>query len=286
MNFLLDLKNSIYGPKYYQELLGKPFSYSVKYFAIFSLLFCLLFTAKLSFYIVPGANTAFKEIRSGIVQAFPNDLVFRLEKGAVSINKDEPYAIETPTGWKNNNASEKNTKNLLVIDTGSAPDATNLEKFDTLLLITKNHFIYEKQPNQIVTQSLSEVPDFLLDKPTLQGYVDKFSPYLSLLLPIIIFFVFIGVVFMIAFKLIYLLLASLVVMLVANGKKAPLDFSKAYQLSLHLMTLPLLLVTGIGMNFPFATTILILALALINIVDRAELAPVPPAATGPDQTNP
>ena len=32
MNFLQKIKNSVYNPEFYQEAMGKPFSFSLKYF--------------------------------------------------------------------------------------------------------------------------------------------------------------------------------------------------------------------------------------------------------------
>ena len=267
MNFLEKIKNSIYGPKYYQEIIEKPFSYSLKYFVVFGLIFALLFTTISAIKIIPEINKFLNKAKPEITKAYPDELEITIKSGTVSTNIEGPSYVPFPDSWelKENKKQATSPKNLITIDTKSEPSIDNLNKYDTLILITKNYAIYQDSREEITTRSLKDIPDMVINEASLIRLYDKYSPYLNFISPIIILFVFIFSFFFLAFKLVYLLLATLLIWLIAHVKKVEIKYGKAYQLGIHLMTLPLLVVSLTPISFPFAFTTLLLILAAINI---------------------
>jgi hypothetical protein len=122
------------------------------------------------------------------------------------------------------------------------------------------------------------MPDTVINKTTVTQFSNKYSPYLKLLIPIMVGIVIIYSFFVVIFRSIYLLIAALLIWLIASVKKADIGYGKSYQLGMHLMTLPLLLVSLTSLNFPLSFTTLLLVLAAINI-QKSE--PVP-AIVQPD----
>jgi hypothetical protein len=265
MKLLTKIKNSIYGPEYYQELVKQPFSYSLKYLFLFTLIFSLLLVIKFSIFSLPKLYSALNSIGPTIIASYPQDLEVSVKGGNVSTNANEPYFFKVPSSWEQNNKQGTYPKNLVTIDTKADPSVENLKKYETFALITKNYFIYQDNEGKITTESLEKMPDTMINKSTVAQFSNKYSPYLNLLIPVVIVIIFIYSFFIVIFRSIYLLLAALFIWLIASIKKADIGYGKSYQLGMHLMTLPLLLISLTSINFPLSFTTLLLVLAAINI---------------------
>jgi hypothetical protein len=99
MKFLTKIKNSIYGPKYYQELINLPFSYSLKYFSLFAFIFSLLLVVKFSIFSLPQLYSALNGIGPTIIASYPQELEVSVKGGNVSTNVNEPYFFKAPSSW-------------------------------------------------------------------------------------------------------------------------------------------------------------------------------------------
>ncbi|MFZ2188909.1 MAG: DUF1189 family protein [Candidatus Moraniibacteriota bacterium] len=271
-NFFKKVVSSIYGPKYYQELLNQPLAYSIKYFLVFTSIFGVLFVVGFSLFSFPGIDKTLNDVVRKTVNSYPQELAVTVKGGNVSTNVPEPFYIKLPVLTDESDAQLSEHKNLITIDTKSEASADSLLKYDTALLVTKNYIVYQKSNGQIVTQPLEKVSDVVIDKAFLIQFVDKYSPYLKLLLPLMAIGLLIFIIFFIAFQFCYLFLAALLIWLIAHIKKVEMSYGKSYQLGLHLMTLPLLIISPFSfINFPFAFTLLLLILAFINIRKKEEL---------------
>jgi hypothetical protein len=266
MDFLKKIKRSVYSPKYYQELLDQPLSYSIKYFLTFAFIFGVLLVVGFSLFSFPKINKTLNDAVRKAANNYPQELAVTVKSGNVSTNVSEPFHIKTAVLVDENDVDLNDHENLVTIDTKSEASADSLMKYDTSLLITKNYIVYQKSNGQIVTQSLEKVSDVVIDKAFLIQFVDKYSPYLKLLLPLMAIGLFIFIIFFVAFQFCYLFLAALLIWLIAHIKKVEMSYGKSYQLGLHLMTLPLLIISPFSfINFPFAFTLLLIILAFINI---------------------
>jgi uncharacterized protein YbcV (DUF1398 family) len=271
-SFFKKVTSSVYGPKYYQELLDQPLSYSIKYFLTFAFIFGVLLVVGFSLSSFPRINKTLNEAVRKAVNNYPQELVVTVKSGNVSTNVPEPFHVKTTILVDENDVDLNDHENLVTIDTKSEASADSLMKYNTSLLITKNYIVYQKSNGQIVTQSLEKVSNVVIDKAFLIQFVDKYSPYLKLLLPLMVIGLFIFIIFFVAFQFCYLFLAALLIWLIAHIKKVEMAYGKSYQLGLHLMTLPLLIISPFSfVNFPFAFTLLLIILAFINIRKKEEL---------------
>lgn len=270
MKILNQIKNSVYNPEYYRELLSQPASYSVKYLFKLSLIFALLFVIGISAFFLPKMISMINSVGPGIINNYPNELEISVKEGNVSTNVQEPYFIKTPDSWKNGEKKEKTPENLVVIDTKSEPSADNLKKYATLLLVTKNYVIYHDNNGKITAETLEKMPNMIINKDSVTQFSKKYSPYLNLFIPFIILILFVFSFFIVAFRMIYLLIVALFIWLIARIKKVDIGYGKSYQLGIHLMTAPLLTVSLFSISFPLSFTTLLLILAAVNINRKKE----------------
>ena len=276
MEFFKNIQKSIYGPEFYQGLLAKPFLYSLKYFAVFSLLMALVATIYLSVSVLPKVNTFLKSVGPAVLDYFPDELEIVIKDGLASTNVSEPYFLEMPFNFPENLEMNPNVRgygieNLLVIDTRS--DEATLEEFKTyktlVLLSRKTMISYDE--DQVVIRSLVDMPNFKLDKEVISSSLAKIVPYFRFVGSLFIIFVFGGYFSFVFFgKMIYLFFAALLIWIVAKVKKVDIGYKKAYQLGLHLFTAGILyeIIFGLIPNIstiPFLFTGLTLALAIANL---------------------
>lgn len=261
MNFLKKIKNSIYGPGYYQEVTGKPLSYSLKYFFLLSVIVAFIYMFSFVFQAWPIFGTFAKTTESYISNTYPDNLVIKIEKGQVSTNMPEPILFPLPKG-----VNEK-IENLIVIDTNTQPSPEEFDRYKTTVLITKDYLASRESSGKITLNPLKQISDLTVDKSELTSFLKKVKPWIAVAFPVITVFVLVfGYVF-ILLKLVYLFLAALLIWLVAKLKKTGLGYQKSYQMGVHLITFPLLFFSLPipHINIPFLFTIVLLILAVINI---------------------
>jgi len=277
MEFLKNIKNSIYNPEYYGNVLNKPFSYSLKYFLLFSFIIALLLTVHSSFSALPKIKSFLDIAGKKAVQYYPDELQITIKDGKASTNVNEPYFIKTPEDIKINNI-----ENLVVIDTKNVFSVAEFENYKTLLLLTNDSLIYREQNNNKMTiQSLSQIPNYTLNKQVLLSLFNKISPYLKSAYPLFIIAMLLFFFSVLTFRLLYLLFAALLIWIIAKIKKIDIGYSKSYQLGLHLMTLAIIITQLMFLilprvHIPFLFTIITLLMAIINLkaVSQPVVTPV------------
>ena len=284
MKFLQNIKNSIYSPSYYQELLTKRFSYSLKYYLLLALLMAAVITGVLSFTFVPKAKVFIETLGPKIVSGYPEELAITVDKGKVSTNVEEPYYIRMPESLKSNDDFDVNGEkmekfeNLLVIDTKSNFSVEQFLSYKTFALLTENALVTANN-EQISIQPIDSNVDFYLDKTVLAMYAGKLQSFMKFVTPVLIVGIFVGGFLLSTSKLLYLLLGALIIWLIAKIKKMDIKYSKAYQLGLHLMTLgvilsPILMFLGISGKIPFLFTIILVVLAMVNLKKPDPVSPM------------
>ncbi|MCK9379426.1 MAG: DUF1189 domain-containing protein [Candidatus Moranbacteria bacterium] len=276
MEIFSDIKKSIYSPEYYQELENKPLSSSFGYYFKFSVILSVILSIIFSFVAFFAIKTFTKTLIPEILEKYPQELEIKIQNGVASTNVAEPYFIKIPASDKD---KVKDKENFLAIDTTSKVGIDDFEKYNTLLLLTKNNLVFEKSNGQVSIQSLDKVGNFTLNKTELAAFFAKASPYIKWIFPFLLLGIFIGLMFFSAFRLIYFLFAALLVWIVASIKKIPLGYSKSYQLTLHLATLPTIITFIPFFTFRFLFSFIIIILAIINLKTKNEITPKLPAST-------
>lgn len=280
MEFLNNIKSSIYNPDYYKEILNKPFSYSLRYFLSLVAIIALISTITFSFLTLPMINKFINETAPKALNYYPDNLEITVKSGKVSSNVVEPYFIKLPSEIKSEVQGSKDystktspdlTKidNLLVIDTASPLTVNLFQNYKTLVLLSGDSVAYYDN-NAIKIQSLDQSINGVVNKAKFSEVLDKIMPYLKvspfLLLPIVFIFSFIG--FIIG-NLIYLIFGAFVIWLMFKIIKKNLEYGKAYQIGLHAITLGVILEFSVfwffpQLEFPFLFTFFMLVVVWMN----------------------
>lgn len=274
MKFSDQVRQSMYGPSYYRELLGQPLGYSFRFYYSFAVLAALLIAIFLSISLAPAAFSFVSGIGSKILAYYPDGLVLTFKSGHVTTNAKEPYAVMFPEELRGAGEKENVSKlaNLVVIDTAAPFSTDEFTGYRTAALLTGDSVAY-RDSGKIVIQPLDRFPDMTIDKGKVASFVGKFQPYLKIFAALVPFLIFIGFIGAFSVKLLYFFVLALLVLLIARSRKIPIGYKKSYQLCLHLAIAPLLIyfawpLLG-GHRIPFFFTITFLVFALINLQSEA-----------------
>lgn len=271
MKLFQDIKNSVYNPDFYRELLSRPLSYSLKYFFLLGVLLTLINTIIVSFDLIPSAGAFFSSVGPKVLQYYPDDLTITIKNGHASANVQEPYFLAMPVELKSNEpavASSTPPENFLVIDTKNPFSVDQFRADKTILLLTYDSFVYEKNGG-ITIQPLDRIGDWTIDKGGIKSFLDKINPYLRYLPWIFTLIFFIGYYIGFMFHLVYFLLFALVVWVIARIGKSKLTYGKSYRVAIHAATLSLILSYLVlpvipRLSIPFLFTIIALIVTFIN----------------------
>lgn len=277
MNFLKKVKSSVYDPIYYSEILNMNFGGSLKYFFKLSLLLALVGAVYLSFVSIPKVNSFISTFGDKVVSAYPAELEVRLKDGLVSTNVVEPYIIPLPKDEFNSDYNKSNYENLIVIDTKSDLSLDKFNAYNTVVLLTKNAVI-TRDKGKITITELKGTSDLTINRDKLVYWVGKVTPFVKKLPYIIPVLVFTGLFLYFAFSLFYLLFVALLVFIIGKIRKLGLSYKKSYQISLHAITLPLILsmvswFINIKMFF-LLPTIILLVVVWVNLKVKDPVLPL------------
>ncbi len=277
MSFLKKVKSSVYDPLYYSEILNMNFGGSLKYFFKLSLLLALVGAVYLSFVSIPKVNSFISTFGDRVVDAYPAELEVRLKNGLVSTNVVEPYIIPLPKDDFNSEYSKSNYENLIVIDTKSDLSLDKFNAYNTVVLLTKNA-VLTRDKGKITITELKGTSDLTINRDKLVYWVGKVTPFVKKLPYIIPVIVFTGLFLYFAFSLFYLLFVALLVFIIGKIRKLGLSYKKSYQISLHAITLPLILSTvSLFINikmFRFVPTIILLVVVWVNLKAKDPVLPL------------
>jgi len=284
MTFWKKVEKSVYGPEYYKELPAKPFSYSLSYFLLLTAAMAFFVTLVTLFTVLPSVGSFINSTGAKVLQYYPDDLVITIQNGKVSTNQKEPYVLALPAEIKNaaSSSANKPPANLVVIDTNDPFSIDAFQKADTLLYLTKDSVVMQDNQGKITITPLNRVSNFKLDKPTLNEWMTKITPYFRVIYPVIAvgayFIFFVGM----ALRLIYLFFFALLVWIVVAARKLKLGYKKSYQIGMHAITLPaivsaLLFAFAPQISAPFLFTGIALIVVLVNLNEAAPSAPATPS---------
>ncbi len=271
MNIFVKIKNSIYNPKYYSEVIEKKFSYSFKYLLVFALLFALAFTVFVGVRVVPAISLLYEKAPQ-IANYFPQELTITIKDGKASTNVAEPYFVKVSQEYKDSEATNPDAVNVdyyVVINTTSKFDLDTFYSYKTMALLTSDSIAYIDK-GKVSIYSLSDVKDFTLNRATILQIINKVKPYLYIIYPFIFVGIYIAGYMSVISHIAYLLFGALLIWLVAKIKGLKLGYKKSYILGMQLMT-GAIIVTSIlsaispKLKFTFLFSILLVISALINL---------------------
>jgi hypothetical protein len=279
--FFYSFKNSLTRPDYYFDVLKAPFSFSLKYFAFLFFFLSFITALTASFFLYTKGQPYINKLKQNLPQIYPDELNLTIKNGSVSTNVNEPYFIplsgdvfpqELTTSIDN-----QPIDNIAVIDTEAQP--SDISKYQTFILLTKEHVAFKGSNNEIRIQSLEEISDFTLTKEKVNAGWEKVKPYFNWIIPgfIVLSLVFIPL-FTIIGKFIYLVLFTVISFIIARLFKLKLTYAKILQLNFHAITLPTVIMAlfqalGASLKIPFFQSIVLLIFNLIIITTLKEEKP-------------
>jgi len=277
MNIFEKIKNAIYNPKYYSEVVAKPFSYSFKYLLIFALLFALAFTIVVTIRFIPIVKFLQEKIPQ-TVGYFPQELVISIKDGKASTNVQEPYFMKIPDDYYKSSHQKSPDgvyiENFAVINTKDKFDVNTFFSYKTAVLLTQDSFVYFDNGKISITP-LSGIKDFTLNKDKVAGFANVIQPLIVLFYPIVFVGAYIGGFFVILFKMAYLLFGALLIWIIAKIKGIKMGYKKSYIAGMQLMTGAIIITSVLGaisprLTFAFFFSILLIVSAFLNL--RKEIA--------------
>lgn len=227
---------SLFSVKYYRDLIKTDLKFSLKYYAVLATLFTLVHATFSTTKLAPKIQKGVEDAVEYVLSLYEDDLEISIKSGRVSINKKEPYVIPL-----NLELGEGVAKNIIVFDSNGGIDDIK-SKYDTLILVNKVNLLTRDTSGKIEVVPLSNIPDTVITKQSFSSLLQriqgltKFVPYI-----VGIVLTFSILMYYLVFRLIYLLLVGILLLVVGEIRGLNLTFSKYYKVALHTMSLPLTL---------------------------------------------
>lgn len=268
--FFYVLIKSITSVDYYKELLKVSPHFSIKYYVTLCLLLTLITSCVITTKITPELRNQFRSFTQEMLTNYPEDLVIKVYGGNVEINRPEPYFIDAPNMLTEEAGEE--IEHLVTID--SSGTINDLEQYKTLALINDKNLLVRDRGN-IQAYPLNELPNGELTKADLiriDGEIQSLLKYVFVVVFILVFGIY--VVYYSIFRTIALIAFAGVISIIGNVKGLKLGLGKYIQLTMHIVTLPLIvesLVTILQVNVPIPLWFMVLTI-LIGFVVIFELS--------------
>jgi hypothetical protein len=265
-SFILSLTQ----PTYYKDVLQARLRFSFKYYIVLSSLLLLISTIAGTINYAASIKNDLTVTAKEAVQNFPSDLVLTISPDGITANKDFPLIAQMPSMLARGN---EQFKNLVVIDPKGEIGA--LEKYSALILVN-NSYVIVGNGDSVQTTSLKDFPELRVDYPTMQRISQTFLAVAkAATLYTAGFFAFTGFFNFFLWRLIYLAIFAFGLRLVFKSTVG--TFTKAFQVSLHSVTLPFLISTTLEaavIKAPFSGWFMVVhAIFSFYILSRLEKLP-------------
>lgn len=273
MRFFQTIKNSIYAPSFYQQIPSRSFKGSLGYFLLLILFLTIISTITLLPTMLFEVPAILQQFLNDAVACFPDELKLSINRGKVTTNVAEPYFVPFCLGEQ----TSQDYNNLLVIDTQTPFSSSQFNQYQTVAWLTKDTLVYKERDYKIQIFDLSQIPEFKLDRATINSLAQKISPWLKFVGPALLLVILLGLYIMYIFRLMYALFLALVIFLSAKVFKKTLTYKASYKISLYAMTLPLLVELAVHSTskwtnfdgFPFMFTAVTLGVVFFNYLKPA-----------------
>lgn len=233
--FFYVIYKSLTNLDYYKHLLEVNVSFSIKYYAVLVAILALASSGAFAVKNSADIRSGVSRILNNVANIFPDDLVVTAKDGSLSVNKPEPYIIETPKDVKSDNFP----KNLIIFDSNGT--ITDVTEKDTLVLVNSKNILVENS-HKIEVYPTADIVDGSLNKAKFSNFINQFKVLAKYLPAVAALAVFIGMLFYyFGFRMIYALIVGLMLLTIGRVKGQNLPYSKYFQFGLHSMSTPLLI---------------------------------------------
>ena len=269
--FIDHIQKSIFSPEYYGALLTRPASFSLKYYGSLGMLLAVLMTIALSLPIIPQINKVLRGLPTSLTAYYPDDLELRVQSGVVSSSVDEPYFLPLPREFEKNFGTSGGFTHLMVIDTKTPVTLEQFSAYESLFWISSRSIAYmEDAGGKMSVSPIDPNASFVVNESNLSGWITQVEPYFHFISPVVVVAIFFFLTMRFLLILMYLLFAALVVYLLGLVLGRKWGYGTSYRISLHAVTLPLLLeqiFTLLPFSFarlPFLFTAILLVVVYVN----------------------
>lgn len=271
-DFIELIQKSIYSPEYYRDILIRPASYAWKYYASLAMLLAVLMTIVTTVPLVPKIHSFLKELPEKVISYYPQDLKITIAKGEVTTNVQEPYFVDFP-GNNTKLATASEILRIATIDTKSEVTLDQFNVYNSVFWLSHNSIVALDSAKALHTVVLGDL-NATIDVAHIRSALTKIEPYFIFITPLVVLLVFVGMIVSFLAMIVYLLFDALLVYLLGKIMKEHWSYAQSYHLSLHAVTLPLLLSSVFyllpipGIQLPFLSTALVLVIVYLNFANN------------------
>lgn len=277
------IKQSVFSPEYYHELLSRPLGYSWKYYSALAMLIAMFLTIVSSIPLVPRVNKATHELPAKFFVYYPDALELHVQNGVITSNVEEPYFLPVPEMFKSEFSQNPNIEHFAVIDTKTPISLDAFRAYKTVMWVGGNALAFYDNQQGIRIEPLPKDSTYVVNETTLRSIEGRIAPYYGFFAPAMVLMIFVGLMLALAVNFAYLVVGAIFILLFARFiLKQKWSYGTSYRIGLHAITLPLLadtLFSIVGVNIlslPFLQTALMLAVVYVNYKDIKESTPVVP----------
>ena len=270
--------------KYYRDVVTAPFSFSLKFFIAFSFFVGFLITISLGMAIYSPIQVFTTRFQERANTLYPQDLTITIKNGELTTNAKQPYHFSIPFELFLPQAPaipDDKQEYFLTIDTKATPDTYKANR--SFFLLTRDSLVIPTNDEATQTIPFKQFDDLVINKTTVDGFINHVLPLLHLLFPLTIasLLFFLIVIWPLA-RFVGLVFLSLLLRPISRLMGLQLPFKKILQISLHSHLLPVFIqitmfLFGLQPPILFFNALLFL---LYNLIIFAELKSSVPQKTG------
>ncbi len=272
MNFLKEVRDSIYNPEFYRsQVLGgqtRPWRYFFKLIFVLSLIVALAAAWRLT----PPLKQFFNFSSEWLKQSFPPELTLTIKDGWAVVSPEQVYEFPVVPGVAMELPSSS-IKFVLVIDPTVIAEAiipTMLAERHTLVLLTDQFLVSGLPGGETKITPLTQVPPLTINRDQIDDWLAQLNKFLPALGWLVGLLVFIAVFVLMSLTLVILLILTFLIQIIARAKNTRLSYSAAYRLGLHgitpgLLAQTLLLLFQPGRSGYGLPLVLTLVVVMINL---------------------
>jgi hypothetical protein len=273
-NFWTDIKNSIYGRDYKGDFASRTFGQGVSFIAKLTFIEVLIIVLVGSALFIPVAKMVLdrENVYSFLDTYIPTGAEVNVKDGKVTTPDGKPVVIPFPE-----DSEVKDVENILIVDPSvTENELMKYEEYNTMVLVTSDKIVSIEEDDSVKVSSLSEVPDYKINRDTFVSLYEKFRPYIFVMIPM---FLIVGglaiFVFGVIFTLIINIFVALITWLISKVKKVDLTYKQSYVVSLFAMTVSAIvsvisIALGHTLNFLWILAVIAIAVS-VNLNKKEEL---------------
>jgi hypothetical protein len=237
--------------------------------------------------LVPTITQTLNDFPKTFLAYYPDELEIHIVNGHASSTVLEPYFLPIPELLKEGIGENSSTTYLGVIDTQTPASLERFQTHNALFSVSEDALVVRDQQGGVRISPFSESLNYTVNERILHDLISTAEPFFKFVAPVVVLIVFFAMLLMFAIELVYLIFIALLIFVMGRALKHKWTYGTAFRICLHAVTLPLLLSTAFSLvnlnmgSLPFLPTLLLLAVAFLNLRNLPSEVPVVPHEAPP-----